>query len=502
MGKPIYFYVGLLLLALFSSYWILANLDFCMLWQDEGETVCVAETVLTEGIPKGTDGKNFFSQQEGREYGANYEWKLHPWFQFYWLALFFAFFEHTTFIARLPFALLGIATVLFSFFLALRIWKDKPTAVFVAAAFLLNIMFLLLVRQARYYAPVMFFSVYATWGLLDILERKKSGYVHYILASLLFFQSQYLFALNFWIASLIYTAFFHRAALKRLGTAIAIAALPSIPFLLWILDTPYAETLTDGSTSEEMLHGFSRFGGAFFDYILEPIWLMLLLPLFFLKSTLKKWDATKETEQILIFFLLIICGNIAAIALLVPEYYIRYLCVTIPFALLIKARIGGWLTKIHLAVPIILFIGITIYKGDMANYIKELQNEEGYVGPIEGMVNFLEKEAAPSDKIAISFGDLPLKFYLENRIYGGLAGDLPENLDSMDIIIIRRNAIDKMDRKIQERLNQYVQANQASFQAYRLNVEDNPFENREIPQDHYYETPLVTNPLVVNKRIK
>ena len=204
----------------------------------------------------------------------------------------------------------------------------------------------------------------------------------------------------------------------------------------------------------------------------------------------------------MIFFLLIICGNIAAIALLVPEYYIRYLCVTIPFALLIKARIGGWLTKIHLAVPIILFIGITIYKGDMANYIKELQNEEGYVGPIEGMVNFLEKEAAPSDKIAISFGDLPLKFYLENRIYGGLAGDLPENLDSMDIIIIRRNAIDKMDRKIQERLNQYVQANQASFQAYRLNVEDNPFENREIPQDHYYETPLVTNPLVVNKRIK
>jgi len=201
--KPIYFYVGLVVLLLFSSYWILANLDMSMLWQDEGETVCVAETVLTEGIPKGTDGKNFFSQQEGREYGDNYEWKLHPWFQFYWLALFFSFFEHTTFIARFPFALLGIGTVFFSFFLALRLWKDKKTAWLVAGGFLLNVLFLLLVRQARYYAPVMFFSVYATWGFLDILERKKIGYFHFIIASLLFFQSQYLFTLNFWIACFI-----------------------------------------------------------------------------------------------------------------------------------------------------------------------------------------------------------------------------------------------------------------------------------------------------------
>ena len=81
--------LGIALLVLFSGVLILKNLDAGMLWQDEGETVCVAQTILTDGIPKGTDGVNNFSQQEGRELGANQEWKLHPWFQFYAVALSF-----------------------------------------------------------------------------------------------------------------------------------------------------------------------------------------------------------------------------------------------------------------------------------------------------------------------------------------------------------------------------------------------------------------------------
>ncbi len=472
-----------------------------MLWQDEGETVCVAETVLTEGIPKGTDGKNFFSQQEGREYGENYEWKLHPWFQFYWLALFFSFFEPTTYIARFPFAILGIATVMFSFFLSMRLWNDKKTATFVAFAFLTNIMFLLLVRQARYYAPVMFFSVYATWGFLDILEQKKIGFFHFILASLLFFQSQYLFALNFWIACLIYSWVFHKEQFKKVGVAIAIAATPSIPFLFWVLDTPYGETLTDGSSSEAVSYGFGRFFKAFFDFVLEPIWLLILIPVYFIKDILKKSAINFQSERFLLFFLLIICGNITAIALFVPEYYIRYLCITIPFAIIIKGRISGWLSELHLGVPLILFLGLIIYKGDLLNYSKELF-ASSYTGPVESMVNFLKNEALKEDKIAISYGDLPLKYYLENPIYGGLAGDLPENLDSMDFIIVRRNSIDKMDQKVQIKLHEYIQLNLNKFKAYGLNVEDTPFQNREIPESHYYETPLVSNSLVIHKRIK
>lgn len=500
------YYIGLICLVLFTSGWILTNLHFCMLWQDEGETVCVAQTVLTEGIPKGTDGTNFFSQQEGREYGENQEWKLHPWFQFYWVALFFSFFEQTTFMARFPFALLGIGTVLFSFFLARRLWKDERTAWFVAIAFLVNIFFLLLVRQARYYAPVMFFSIYGIWGLLDLLEGKKQGYFHYIIASLLFFQSQYLFTMNFWMASLLYTGIFYRDRLKAVALSVGIAALPSIPFLLWILDTPYGETLTQGPSEEGLAYGLERFGKTFFSYVLEPIWLMVLVPFFFFKEQLKKLEATKESEQIAILFILLILGNIVAIALFVPEYYLRYLCATIPFALLLKGRIASWISTIHIAVPIVLLMSIVLYKGDLKNYTTELQipqeGEGQYLGPMEGIVNFVRNECKSTDKIAISFGDLPLKFYLDNPIYGGLAGDLPENLEDMDVIIIRRNPIHQMDLKVQTRLNEYVQANLDKFNAFGLRVQDMPFENRETPEEHRYEPwqGAPTNPVVIHKR--
>jgi len=290
-----------------------------MLWQDEGETVCVAQTVLTEGIPKGMDGTNFFSQEEDREYGENQEWKLHPWFQFYWIALFFSFFEQTTFMARFPFALLGIATVLLSFFLARRLWRDARTAWFLAIAFLMNIFFLLLADQARYYAPVMFV----------------------------------------------------------------------------------------------------------------------------------------------------------------------FIC---------------------FVVFITLLMSFIVYKGNLGDYTAELQiPQEGtgrYLGPMEGIVNFVQNECKTTDKIAILFGDLPLKFYLDNPICGDLAGDLPENLDKMDMVTIRRNPIHQMDLKVQTKLNQYVQANLDQFNAFGWRVQDMLFENRETPEEHRYEPwqGNPTNPIVIHKR--
>ena len=496
----VYYYVGLTILALFASFWLLANLGNCMLWQDEAETICVAQTVLTDGIPKGTDGLNFFSQQEGREYGQNYEWKLHPWFQFYWVALFFSVVEASTYTARLPFALLGLATVFLSFFLSLRLWSDRKTAFFVAFAFLSNIMFLLLVRQARYYAPVMFFSVYAVWGFLDILENKRIGFLHFIIASFLFFQSQYLFTLNWWIACLMYTWYFNRARFKALSLAVAIVALPSLPFLWWILDTPYGETLVDGSSQEGVLYGFKRYIGAFFTHVFEPLWIVVFLFFCFFSGVSKSIFKSLQNQPILLLFGLVIVGNFAALSLLVPEYYLRYLCATIPFALLLKGRLAGWMGRRYWAIPLSVFAFLILYKGALFNYCNELSANR-YIGPMESIINFMEREAKPDDSIAISFGDLPLKFYLENRIYGGLAGDLPANLDSIDFIIVRRNAIDKMDQKIQYRLHDYIQKNQQSFKAFALNVEDSPFQNREIPEVHFFEPPLVSNALVIHKRI-
>ena len=51
---------------------LLANLGNQYLWEDEAQTALISKTILTEGVPRGYDGKNFFSQEGGAEYGDNY----------------------------------------------------------------------------------------------------------------------------------------------------------------------------------------------------------------------------------------------------------------------------------------------------------------------------------------------------------------------------------------------------------------------------------------------
>lgn len=500
--KKLFSIISIMFLLFFSSFWVLQNLDLCALWQDEAETACVSRTIEKYGIPKGFDGLNHFSQQEGREYGANYEWKLHPWFQFYWAAGSFALFGESTWSARFPFALLGICSILLSFFLAKRIWKDDKTAWFLALAFLMNIFFILMVRQARYYAPVMFFSLYSLWGLLDILDKKRIGYLHFILGTLLLFQSQYLFCINFWIASLVYSFIFYRDRFKHIALSVLLAAAPSIPFLIWILDTPYGETLKSIKDQQNFLHGIQLFGYNFFHYIVQPQWLLLALGIIIFKKNFKKLtDFDLKKEHISLFFLLLIVGNIVSLSLTVPEYYVRYLCAVLPFGLLLMAGIAHHAAKINTFIPWGLLAITVLFMGDVANYTEELK-EKKFLGPIDGFVNFLLVKAGKDAKVAISYGDLPLKFYTENKIYGGLAGDLPENLDSVDVFIIRANPIHDMDFKVREKMLQYLDKNKNAFQAMSPKIEDSPFQNREVPNEHYYKTQPLKNSIVVHARIR
>ena len=108
---------------------IFSNLDRSALWQDEGETACVSRTILQYGIPKGTDGLNSFSQQQGLELGQDNEWKLHPWFQFYWSAIFMNITNGSTFSLRFPFALLGFGSIVLMYFVAIEIFKNKKVMI-------------------------------------------------------------------------------------------------------------------------------------------------------------------------------------------------------------------------------------------------------------------------------------------------------------------------------------------------------------------------------------
>lgn len=134
------------------------NLGNHYLWQDEAQTALISKTVVSDGVPRGYDGRNFFSQEKGAEYGDNFVWKWHTWLPFYILAGFFKIFGTKTFVARLPFALFGIGTVFLAYFFSKALWQDKKTAAVTALLLLVSVPFLLLSRQCRYYSMSAFFQ--------------------------------------------------------------------------------------------------------------------------------------------------------------------------------------------------------------------------------------------------------------------------------------------------------------------------------------------------------
>ena len=119
------------------------NLGNIYLWQDEAQTALISQTVLNGGIPKGTDGKNFFSQELGAEYGENYTYKWHTWLPFYIVAATFKFFGSSTYTARLPFVLFGLGALFLTYFFSRKLFASERTAAWSTLVLLFSVPFII-----------------------------------------------------------------------------------------------------------------------------------------------------------------------------------------------------------------------------------------------------------------------------------------------------------------------------------------------------------------------
>ena len=96
-------WLALTLLLAVAATMLFGRLGQRCLWQDEAQTALISRTVLDHGVPLGSDGRNFFSQEGGAEYGAHYLWRWHTWLPFYVVAGSFRLLGTTTLAARLRF---------------------------------------------------------------------------------------------------------------------------------------------------------------------------------------------------------------------------------------------------------------------------------------------------------------------------------------------------------------------------------------------------------------
>jgi hypothetical protein len=487
--------VAVLGIGALSAVLLLANLGNQYLWQDEAQTALIAGTILTEGIPHGTDGVNFFSQELGAEYGENHVWRWHTWLSFYLVSGSFALFGPGTFSTRLPFALLGIGTVWLTYAAGVRLWRDPRAAI--AGAFLLTLCvpFLLLHRQGRWYAAASFFSLLGLYCYTRLGKGAGWAGTSLFVSLLLLFHTHYLYAATLLASICLHAVLCERARLRRVCGVTALVILVGAPWIVWLsgveLGEHYASRLGDPSHALKQLHAFAaQFSRHFF----AP--LFLLAPLLLLADRWRRreplWEMTASTRSHALLLILFIGLTLVALGGLAPGTYFRYLApLAAPAFLLLGILVGSLWRRSRLVAA--AMVAAWVASGSLHEFAYEITHD--FDGPIEGIVEYLKENADAGDTVAITYGDLPVKFYTGLRVVGGLTGEDVSEAKDARFIIVRRHKGSPEERRLEQAFAQHLSPQ--THRGFALDYPDTAFENREDPALHRFRTERPTFPRVV-----
>jgi 4-amino-4-deoxy-L-arabinose transferase-like glycosyltransferase len=483
-----------------AGWLFLANLGDQLLWDDEAQTALIAKTVLTHGVPMARDDKNSFSQESGREYGRNYIYRWHTWFPFYLLAGTFSILGVDQWTARLPFALMGVATVPLCYWFARSLWESRRAAVLAALLLATSVPFLILSRQCRYYSPCMFFSLLGLIAYYHLVRHRRWAPALFVISAVLLFHSMFLYWAILLAAVLVHAAIFHRDRFIAVAFWSGVTFLLNLPWLIWLLSPPKVGGYPD---RENPWYGPFVLAGRYFAQIFLCIFSPALVVLAMVMSAVSKvrekrfigMDASTLCGVSLL--LLFVGANYAFVCLATPIYFFRYIAPVIPPACLLAAKILDASIRVHWGLGVLGLAAILGF-GRLPDYYHELTHH--YVGPVEGMATYLNEHGKPDDVVAITYGDMPLKFYTPMRIIGGLAGDDMKPALTADWIIIRHDFVCKKVEELAEYLEKNVPWNR--YRKIVLDYPDSAWNNREEPYSHYYRTPMGKPPVVIYQKIR
>lgn len=524
----------LLIVGSLAALLLFSNLDDQVLWQDEAQTATIAKTILQFGVPKGYDGKNFFSQEYGAEYGEEYVWKWHTWLSFYVVAASFTVLGETTFAARFPFALFGIATVALSYYAAYSLFRNKRTAFLTALLLLLTVPFLILSRQSRYYSLSMFFSLLGLVAYDGILKEKKFAPTTFVVASTLLFHAHYIYFATLLATIAAHAFLFHREKLRALLAPVLLSFLINLPWIIWISTFNYSERYGENLFSLEQVERFGRnYIFQISRFLFPPMlvlilflsigarwwkehylnadtlsmrkkigWLLALMATFLVGSWVLPWIYFYFFLSVLLASLVIafihrsnewqnagllvlfILANLSALLLSVPFAFFRYLAPVVPLFSILTAVIIERTVKFHPLIAVMIIVWLLAGNPLLKDYLDELRHE--YVGPMQGIVQYLQTHGSENDTVLITYEDLPLKFYTSMKVVGGLTGENLAPYTAPHWIILRKYSVGLQDSTIRRHVWTNIDMN--NYEKISIPYPDIPFQNREEPRDHHFTT--------------
>jgi hypothetical protein len=433
--KPHYLF---LLVSIFiaSGYLSLIKLDNTVFWDDEADTAIVAKNLAKFGHMTGWDGRNLLTYRNGSRLDNNFRPIDSP-LAFLTAAASFRLLGVSTWTGRFPFVLAGLCG-LFVFALILRrdYNCDSLILLYGSAVLAFSIVFLLNIRQCRYYSVAMMFSLLTFWFYHKCIQTDRL--VHFIfltISAILLFYSNFMLGAAFLLAIALVNLIFHRCQLCKQWKKFLLSGC------LFIAATvPYG-------ICYRIWHRTDIIPSAVVWYIRKPtlIWWNLrdlntlgLMPwtisaglVYFV---VRNWKTNKEIVTVLQWIVLSI-GYVLFLSLISPQMTdepaaadVRYLIPVLPFLFGLAGVFFRFLhTRTKAAALLILILVITTnlasinpfswkFRWLLPAYINEVHHN--YPTTYSQTVQFL-KENAKQDETVFAFPDFanyPIMFYAGDKI--------------------------------------------------------------------------------------
>ncbi|KHK01401.1 ArnT family glycosyltransferase [Desulfovibrio sp. TomC] len=507
---------GLAAVLALAAFLLFFNLGQRPFWQDEAETACLAKNVLATGLPYASDGINVVSQEEEREFDkvGGYLWRWSPWIQIYMQAAGFTVGGLNAAAGRAPFALAALLAVFWTYRLVARHFGDRTWALLAATLLTLCVPYLLIGRQARYYAPGTLFVLWTLDAFLSDWQRRTGPLVAMFVGMILLFHANYLLFLSFAPTALAAALFvfpekFHLRRLAVLtGATLAVAVVPGI-----------------------LLYRIGRQSGMF-DILLVPENLMLYfadLSMFCIPLPVSAYLAWRwrrfftrlerpadPGERFVLFSAVLIILSLLFLGI-VPQRFFRYIAHLLPLCAILLAfcvrRLWDF-SKVSAAMLFFLLAltnwlavypmeRLKIVNRPWQNDFRMLTSDNfpiklfvtelvcGYPDVNTAITGFFAAHAQPGQTIVAEYGDLPLQFALTGvRVLGGLQGPVPP--DTRPDWVLRRRVVRVNRDRFLFGAREFTDTLDFArdYERVPLPFPDETFGNRTDDPNHHYFIPV------------
>ncbi len=474
--------LALVVVALLAAVPLLWGLGDRYLWQDEAQTALLAERWLLHGRPLAFDGRNLLtmdryealSPEQARpvyseadaairhfvdrgDFKADTTWTGHPWGQFAAAAVSMSALGKGTWQARLPFALMGIATAVLLYAVARRRFGSPLVGPAAVGLLLTNVYWILHARQCRYYAASSLLLLVTLAAWLRWQDRRRFGAAGFVVAAWFWFQFDYG---SVWPVVGILLA----EALRRSWRSPREPLLAGLGFALAVLPFIFFYEMLD-RLGPPAVPWWDRFLGtlSLFDHY------VLATPLL---AAAAVWGRRRPAEAGLIALTVVLeAAFVVWVSLSAPYPFHRYVVGLAPLGCLLAAWLVAEVaqlarkrgTQIGWTVALVTLLALTPFatlplswivperyqragprngwlRAELGLFAAELRGKLPDPGRV--VIAYLEERLEPGDEVLINYEDNPVMFYTGARVRGGIPGFRIDAADGVAprFAILRRSA--------------------------------------------------------------